>query len=252
MICEPWLERDGITHGFFGRQGGVSTGLFESLNCGYGSSDDRSAITENRARVAAALQANHLLTVHQHHAPTTAIVTEPWPTESPPRADAMVTNRPGLALGILAADCLPILFAEPRSRTIGAAHAGWRGAIGGVIEATIEAMEKLGAARSRLIATVGPGISGPSYEVGHEFHARFIGADGRNGKFFAPSDRSGHFYFDLPAYALARLSRSGIGAITNLGACTYRQETDYFSYRRATHRGEADYGRNVSAILLRP
>ena len=249
---EAWLKRDGIVHGFFGRQGGVSTGIFASLNCGFGSGDAQEAVATNRARVIEALGAQELVTVSQHHSATVFPVRAPWPPDQSPMADAMVTKRPGIALGILAADCMPVLFADAKAGVIGAAHAGWKGAFGGVLEATIAAMEQLGSLRSRIAAAIGPAISGDSYEVGPEFHARFVGADAKNDQYFEPSSRVGHYLFDLPAYAMTRLSRSGIGVIANLGACTYRQEADYFSYRRATHRGESDYGRNVSAILIRP
>lgn len=253
MRTEPWLARGDIAHGFFGRRGGVSTGIFTSLNCGLGSSDSRSNVLANRERAALALDARaRLITLHQIHSNKVQTVIEPWEAEANPQADGMVTKTPGIALGILAADCVPVLIADSKQRVIGAAHAGWRGAFGGVLEATLDAMEALGARRSDIVAVIGPSISGSSYEVGPEFHTRFIAAEPRNEQFFQPAARAGHFLFDLPAYATSRLSRAGVGAIAISGACTYRQSADYFSYRRSVRDGEKDYGRNVSAILLRP
>ncbi|MFZ1989264.1 MAG: peptidoglycan editing factor PgeF [Alphaproteobacteria bacterium] len=250
---EPWLARDGIAHGFFGRRGGVSTGIFESLNCGLGSSDDRANVAVNRERVAKALGADaKLVTLYQIHSSKVEVVTEPWQAAANPQADSMVTKIAGIALGILAADCVPVLLADPKIRVIGAAHAGWRGAFGGVLESTLDAMESLGARRGEIVAAVGPSISRPSYEVGPEFHERFIAAEERNHQFFSPSAKADHFLFDLPAYVVSRLGRAGVGAIAVSGECTYRQAADYFSYRRSVHSGEKDYGRNVSAILLQP
>ena len=250
---EPWLSRDGIVHGFFGRRGGVSTGIFESLNCGLGSSDDRANVIANRDLAVRALDAKaELVTLHQIHSSKIETVTEPWPIAANPQADGMVTKMPGIALGILAADCVPVLLADPKMRVIGAAHAGWRGAFGSVLESTLTAMESLGARRGEIVAAVGPSISKPSYEVGPEFHERFIAAEERNQQFFAPSAKADHFVFDLPAYVVSRLGRAGVGAIAVSGECTYRQAADYFSYRRSVHEGKKDYGRNVSAILLQP
>ena len=238
---------------FFGRRGGVSTGIFDSLNCGLGSSDERTHVIANRELVAKALSAKaKLVTLHQVHSSKVETVTEPWQITANPQADGMVTKTAGIALGILAADCVPILLADPKMRVIGAAHAGWRGAFGGVLESTLTAMESLGARRSEIVAAVGPSISKPSYEVGPEFHERFIAAEERNQQFFAPAAKADHFLFDLPAYVVSRLSRAGVGAIAVTGECTYRQDADYFSYRRSVHDGEKDYGRNVSAILLQP
>jgi YfiH family protein len=253
MRKEPWLMRDGIAHGFFGRRGGVSAGIFASLNCGLGSSDDRANVIANRQLVIQALDPSaKLVTLYQIHSSKVETVTEAWPIEANPQADGIVTKMPGIALGILAADCVPVLLADARERVIGAAHAGWRGAFGGVIEATLNAMAALGARRGEIVAAVGPSISQPSYEVGPEFHKRFVAAEDRNQQFFTPSIKTDHFLFDLPAYVVSRLSRAGVGAIAVSGECTYRQATDYFSYRRSVHDGERDYGRNVSAILLRP
>jgi polyphenol oxidase len=239
----------GIAHGFFGRTGGVSTGIYESLNCGPGSGDDPAHVRENRRRVRDALSAAALNTLYQVHSPTVAAVTAPW--EQGPQADAMVTAVPGIALGILTADCAPILLADPQARVIGAAHAGWKGAIGGVAEAAVAAMERLGAARGRIAAAIGPCISQASYEVGAEFEARFVADDPANARHFAPSDRPAHYRFDLEAYVAERLGRAGIGKIERLAACTYARSADFFSFRRTTHCGERDYGRQISAIVLR-
>jgi YfiH family protein len=190
-----------------------------------------------------------LVTLYQVHSPTVVEVDQPWTRESAPKADAMVTKRRDLALGILTADCAPVLFADAQARVIGAAHAGWKGAIGGVLESTLAAMESLGAARTRIMAAIGPCIGGANYEVGPEFKARFDAADPANARYFAPSPRAHHWLFDLEAYVAARLDAAGIAA-TRLSACTYAREGDFFSFRRATHRGESGYGRQVSAILL--
>jgi YfiH family protein len=251
VLTAPNLSAEkNIAHGFFGRQGGVSTGIFTSLNCGPGSGDARTALSENRARVAAhLLPGAPLLTLHQIHSSKAMTVTTPWPMGEGPEADAMVTDKPGHALGILTADCAPVLFADSEARVIGAAHAGWKGAIGGVLESTLAAMESLGAARTRIMAAIGPCIGGANYEVGPEFKARFDAADPANARYFAPSPRAHHWLFDLEAYVAARLDAAGIAA-TRLSACTYAREGDFFSFRRATHRGESGYGRQVSAILL--
>jgi hypothetical protein len=253
MRTEPWLARDGIAHGFFGRRGGVSTGIYTSLNCGLGSSDVRANVLTNRQRAAQALDAGaKLVTLHQIHSCKVETVTEAWSIEANPQADGMVTKTAGIALGVLAADCVPVLLADAKARIIGAAHAGWKGAFGGVLEATLDAMETLGARRNEIVAAVGPSISRPSYEVGPEFHTRFVGAEEHNEQFFTPAAKADHFLFDLPAYVVSRLSRAGVGAIAVSGECTYRQAADFFSYRRSIHDGEKDYGRNVSAILLQP
>lgn len=225
----------GVPHGFFGRAGGVSTGIYASLNCGPGSSDARADVTENRRRVSQALGGT-LLTLYQIHSAQAVMVTEPW--EHGPQADAFATNVTGLALGILTADCAPVLFADVEAGVIGAAHAGWKGALAGVTDAAIAAMESLGAQRSRIAAAIGPCISQANYEVGPEFRARF------DSKFFAGR------HFDLEGYVAERLADAGIATVARLSACTYARESDFFSYRRATHRGENDYGRQVSAIML--
>jgi len=242
-------ELSPLRHGFFTRQGGASSGIFAGLNCGPGSSDQAEIVAINRARVACALQvdAAHLVTLHQVHSPD--VVTLDGPPVDRPRADAMVTNTPGLALGILTADCQPVLFADKEARVIGAAHAGWRGALDGVLEATVEAMERLGARRDQIIATIGPTISRSAYEVGPEFLQRFAEDDPGNATFFI-NGKPGKYHFDLPGFGLHRLKQAGVGKARWLGRCTYGEPSSFFSYRRATHAREADYGRLISAIRL--
>lgn len=242
-----------VRHGFFTREGGVSGGIYASLNCGFGSDDRSEHVAENRARVAAAvdLSADALLTVHQVHSPDVVTVTAAWRPADAPRADAMVTRETGIALGILAADCAPVLFAAPHAGVIGAAHAGWKGALGGVVEATLDRMQALGADRAQIAAAIGPCIAQSSYEVGAEFRERFVTADPDHARFFAAGARAGHHQFDLPAFVRSRLEAAGVGTVETLGRDTYEDET-LFSYRRATHRGEPDYGRNLSIIALTP
>ena len=240
----------GVAHGFFGRTGGVSGGIYASLNCGPGSNDDKGHVAENRRRVRDAMGAEVLNTLYQVHSPTAVTVTGAW-TGTPPPADGMVTATPGVALGILTADCAPVLFADAQAGVIGAAHAGWKGAIGGVVEATVTAMEALGARRNRIAAAVGPCISQANYEVGPEFIARFTADDSANTRYFAPSDRADHHRFDLETYVADRLRAASVDRIETLGACTYARDADFFSFRRTTHRGEKDYGREISAIVLR-
>jgi len=252
-IRSPVLDgfsANGIRHGFFTRVGGVSEGIYAGLNVGQGSNDRPDAVAENRRRVAQWLRVgpDRLLTVHQIHSPDAVVVREPFGAERP-RVDAMVTDRPGLALGVLAADCGPVLFADPQAGIVGAAHAGWKGAFTGVLESTIEAMERLGARRDRIAAVLGPSISRASYEVGPEFVARFVAVDAGNGRWFAPSSRPGHAMFDLNGYTVDRLARAGVAA-SQLGFCTYVDEDRFYSYRRATHRAEPDYGRQISAIVI--
>jgi YfiH family protein len=241
----------GVRHGFFTREGGVSDGIYASLNAGLGSHDDASRVTENRRRMAEALGADpdNFLTVYQIHSPDVAIATEPWNAETRPRADAMVTAIPGLAIGVTAADCGPILFADPEARVIGAAHAGWKGALGGVTDSTIAAMTKLGAQANRIIAAIGPLIRRDSYEVGDEFVARFVADDAGNRRFFAPGSRAGHAMFDLGGYIHERLRRAGVAQIDDVALDTYT-DPRFFSYRRSVHRNEPDYGRHVHAIML--
>lgn len=238
-----------LRHGFFTRKGGASSGIFLGLNCGPGSSDLADAVTINRERVAAALDLapEALVTLRQIHSAEVATVDAP-PAERL-TADAVVTDRPGLGLGILTADCQPVLFADHDAGVIGAAHAGWRGALSGVLEATVGAMERLGANRGRVMAVIGPTISQRAYEVGPEFLDTFLDEDPENARFFA-NGTEGRYQFDLPAYGLARLRRLGVGRAEWTRHCTYSDEGLFYSYRRATHRGEADYGRLISAIRL--
>jgi len=242
----------GIGHGFFTRAGGVSTGCYESLNAGIGSNDEPAHVAENRARMAAAVGVapERLISAYQIHSPAVVTVEAPWDASARPRADAIVTRAARLAIAVSTADCGPILFADAQACVIGAAHAGWRGALSGVAEATIAAMERCGAERSRIVAALGPMIRQPNYEVGPEFVARFEADDPANARFFRPSPRPDHGLFDLPGYIAARLAAAGIGAIEDLGPCTYGDETRFFSYRRSVHRREPDYGRHISAIAL--
>jgi hypothetical protein len=241
----------GLRHAFFTREGGVSDGIYASLNGGLGSSDDPGLVAENRRRMAEQIGVppTHLLSVHQIHSPDVVIATEPWAGPARPKADAMVTRTAGLAIGVTTADCGPILFAAPAARVIGAAHAGWKGALTGVLESTIAAMEKLGAERGDIIAAIGPLIRQQSYEVGPEFVTRFIEADAGYGMFFIPSPRAGHAMFDLGGFIRMRLEVAGILMIDDLGVDTYADER-CFSYRRSVHRKEPDYGRMVHAIAL--
>ena len=240
-----------ITHGFFGRRGGVSQGVFASLNCGAGSGDARDAVIENRKRATVQLSPDaKLVTVHQIHSAKAMIVIEPWEIGEGPQADAMATNMPNIALGILTADCAPVLFADETARVIGAAHAGWKGALGGVIESTLAAMESLGANRKRIAAAIGPRISQANYETGPEFRDAFLAADSNHAVFFTPSNRIDHWRFDLEGFVTHRLVQAGVENVARLSACTYAREADFYSFRRATHRGEKDYGRQLSAIML--
>lgn len=245
----PFLaEMDDVSHGFFGRQGGVSTGLFESLNVGIGSEDDPAAISINRETVRTTLGLPAMVSAYQVHSADVITVTEPWPDDQRPRGDAMVTDRPGIGLCILTADCVPVLFADIRLSVIGAVHAGWKGAIGGVCEATLEAMAAFGSRPRDIICSIGPAIQQPSYEVGPEFADRFIADDPDNRTFFRPG-AGDRLHFDLTGYVHRRLARAGIGQIEHLSHDTCADER-YFSNRRRTHRGEADYGRNASVIAI--
>jgi YfiH family protein len=240
----------GIPHGFLGRRGGVSTGLCAGLNVGFGSNDDRAAILENRRRaVDAVAPGAELVTVFQVHGDTAMHATAPWPEDARPHADAMVTDRPGLALAILTADCTPVLLADRDAGVIGAAHAGWKGAWAGVIESVTAAMERLGARRERIAAAIGPVIARRSYEVDEAFLRRFLAAEPEHERFFTPG-REGHHQFDLEAFVLARLAAAGIGHAEALGLDTYADPDRFYSYRRATHRGEPTYGRQFSIISL--
>lgn len=244
----------GLRHAFFTREGGVSEGPYRSLNGGVGSADEPARVEENRARMARALGVapEALVSVRQVHSAAAAVVERPWPMHERPQADAMATRARGVALAVATADCGPVLFADPDGGVVGAAHAGWRGALAGILEATLAAMEGLGAERRRIVAALGPTIGQASYEVGPTFAASFRKADPANERFFRPSGREGHALFDLPGYIGARLRRAGIGAFADLGLCTYTDEARFFSYRRATHRGEGDYGRLISAVALTP
>jgi polyphenol oxidase len=250
VITHPVL--DGIRHGFLTRQGGSSTGLYESLNCGFGSADDSAAVEANRALALTRIGAAEcpLVTVHQAHSPDVVVVEQPWPRSENPRADALVTCRPGVCLGVLSADCVPILFADAEAGVIGAAHSGWKGALGGVADATVAAMCRLGAQASRIRVAIGPAIQQDSYEVGPEFPGRFAEADGEAVRFFRASSRPGRYMFDLPGYVEHRLGRLGLAAIGNTGLDTCTDERRFFSYRRTTLRGEADYGRQISLVTL--
>jgi len=250
VLTHPALA--GAAHGFLGRRGGVSVGLHAGLNVGWGSDDDPAAIAENRARaVAAVLPGARLVCAYQVHSPDVVTVTEPWPDDERPHADALVTDRPGLLLGILTADCAPVLFHDARAGVIGAAHAGWKGAVSGVTDATIAAMEALGAQRGDIAAVVGPCIAQKSYEVDAAFEQRFVTADPANARFFR-AGRAGHAWFDLEGYVAERLRAAGLGSVAMLGEDTYGQPERFFSFRRATHHGEPGYGREISLIGMAP
>jgi YfiH family protein len=241
----------GLRHAFFTREGGVSGEIYESLNGGLGSNDDPANVLENRRRMAEQMGVvpENFISVHQVHSPDAVVATGPWPDDTRPRADAIVTRTEGIAIGVTAADCGPILFADAGARVIGAAHAGWKGALTGVLESTIEAMEKLGADRSGIVAAIGPLIRQHSYEVGGEFVERFLDADGENKSFFIPSVRTGHAMFDLAGFIRMRLENAGVLMIDDIGVDTYSDER-FFSYRRSVHRKEPDYGRHIHAIAL--
>lgn len=243
-----------LRHGFFTRRGGASSGVFAGLNCGHGSSDQTDSVALNRARVAAALDVapDRLVGVHQVHSPDVVVVGPDWlaaPPDPKPTADALVTALPGVALSVLTADCMPVLLADPQAGVIGAAHAGWRGALSGVLEATLDAMEGLGAQRAAIHAVIGPTISQRAYEVGEDFMDTFLTEDPDYGRFFSggPSDKP---WFDLPAFGLHRLRAAGVGQAEWTRHCTYSDPARFYSFRRATHLKEPDYGRLISAIRL--
>jgi YfiH family protein len=241
----------GLRHAFFSRDGGVSDGIYAGLNGGIGSNDDPAKVAENRRRMAEQMGVtlDHFLTLFQVHSPDAVVASAPWDTASRPRADAIVTRAEGLAIGVTAADCGPILFVDPNARVIGAAHAGWKGALTGIIESTVGAMEGLGAERAGIVAAIGPLIRQPSYEVGNEFVERFMEEDAENTLFFLPAAREGHAMFDLAGFIRARLENAGVLVIDDIGIDTYSDER-FFSYRRSVHRKEPDYGRHVHAIVL--
>jgi len=242
----------GIRHGFFTRQGGVSEGLYASLNCGLGSGDDLDRVAENRGRALArlGLPAERLATAYQVHSNRAALAETAWPADDRPRVDALVTRTPGLAVGILTADCVPVLFADREAGVVAAAHAGWRGALDGILEATLAVMERLGAGAKSTLAAVGPAIEQPSYEVGPEFPAPFLDQDAANREFFQAAPRAGHFLFDLKGYVARRLARAGVGRVDSLAADTCAESERFFSYRRSCLQGEGAYGRLLSAITL--
>jgi YfiH family protein len=252
VIFSPLLAAiPGLRHAFFTRDGGVSGGIYGGLNGGLGSNDDPKHVAENRRRMAEQMGVapDRLLSVHQVHSPDAVVANGPWDGPARPRADAIVTRTEGIAIGITAADCGPILLVDPNARVIGAAHAGWKGALTGILESTIETMEKLGAERSGMVAAIGPLIRQHSYEVGGEFVERFIDTDADNAVFFIPSTREGHSMFDLAGYIRMRLENAGVLMIDDLGVDTYSDER-FYSYRRSVHRKEPDYGRHVHAIAL--
>ena len=253
-LTHPALALPGIRHGFFTRQGGVSSGIYATLNGGQGSSDDPVLERENRGRMAdwLGVSRERFVTCYQVHSPDVISVNEPWTRETAPKADAMVTREKGLALAVSTADCGPVLFADAEAGVIGAAHSGWKGAFTGVLEATLAAMETIGARRQDVVAVLGPMISAAAYEVGPEFVERFAAAGADNRRFFAPSERQDHAMFDLPAYIRARIMHAGIGRFEDMALCTYADEERFFSYRRVTHRKEPDYGRLLHAIALAP
>jgi len=242
----------GLRHAFFTREGGISSGIYQSLNGGLGSDDDPTHVAENRRRMAALMGVapERLLSAHQIHSPDVVVASGPWQGDKP-RADALVTRTEGIAIGVTAADCGPILFADARARVIGAAHAGWKGALTGVLESTVDAMEKLGAERGGMVAAIGPMIRQNSYEVGSEFVERFLEADAEHAMFFLPAEREGHAMFDLAGFIRMRLENAGVLMIDDTGVDTYTDER-FYSYRRSVHRREADYGRLVHAIALEP
>lgn len=255
MLTVDSLSRlPGVRHAYFTRQGGVSEGIYDSLNCGIGSNDGGDRVAENRARAMAQVGAKpeQLFTPYQTHSKTVAVVTRPWTKGERPEADALVTDRPGLILAVTTADCVPVLFADAEAGVVGAAHAGWRGAVSGVLEATVEAMERLGAARDGIVAAIGPAIEQQSYEVGPEFPQPFVEQSADNKGFFSPSKRAGHFMFDIKGYVERRLAQLDLGSVEALPHDTCGEPDLFFSYRRSCHLNEPDYGRSLSTIHLEP
>lgn len=243
---------DGIRHGFFTRPGGVSEGIYAGLNCGLGSSDDSASVLENRRRVSDHLGGTFgtVVTLYQEHGTTALAIKGPVDREHLPKADAVVTTTPGLVIGVLTADCGPLLFADAEANVVAAAHAGWRGAVGGIIESTLAEMERQGAKRQRIAAALGPCISQAAYEVGLEFEAGVLARDSAAHRFFTQSSADTKPHFDLPGYILDRLHTAGVGNIVNEAQCTHANESLFFSYRRTTQRKEPDYGRQISAIVV--
>ena len=253
VLTAPSLaDAAGIRHGFFTREGGVSGGIYASLNCGLGSDDDKDDVLENRRRAAAHLGASHndIVTVYQIHSATALVIDQPFEPGTAPQADALVTSTPGLAVGALAADCTPVLFADPEARVVAAAHSGWRGAVTGILQATVDAMESIGAQRNRIRAAIGPTIHQPNYEVGPEFEAEFVARNPDHARFFAQPSPGARAHFDLPGFCAAQLAAAGVSNIDDIGKCTYANDSLFFSYRRKTHHSEADYGRQISAIVV--
>ena len=252
MLCSSLLAAvPGVRHAFFTRDGGVSKGIYGGLNGGIGSRDDPANVLENRRRMAEQMGVlpAHFLSAHQVHSPDAVVATGPWEGSSRPKADAIVTRADGLAIGVTAADCGPVLLVDPNARVIGAAHAGWKGALTGILEATVDAMERLGAERNNVVAAIGPLIRQQSYEVGGEFVESFLEAAADNAMFFLPAEREGHSMFDLAGFIRMRLENAGVLMIDDLGVDTYSDER-FYSYRRSVHRREPDYGRHVHAIIL--
>ena len=250
MILVSDLQLPGIVHGFFTREGGHSQGLFASLNCGLGSGDDIESVKKNRAQVAATLGVadDHLVSGYQVHGADVAVVIGPLAER--PKVDGLVSNTKGVALCVLTADCGPVLFADAAAGVVGACHAGWKGALAGITDSTVEAMEQLGATRENIVAVLGPTISQAAYEVGPEFPKPFREQGKSNFRFFTLSVKDGHYMFDLPAYLVDRMKAFGVGKVFDMALCTYTDEQRFFSYRRATHHREKDYGRLISAIAL--
>ena len=253
LTATSFTQLAGVRHGFFTRNGGVSSGIFAQLNCGGRDSAESAAVVdENRRRVAETIgiQPECLLSTAQIHSPIVVTVEKPWSFSARPEADAMVSRVPGIGLGVLTADCAPVLFVDPKNRIIGAAHSGWKGAFGGIAQATVDAMERLGAERSEIIASVGPALAQASYQIDDVFYRRFLEADAQNKQFFTPLDATGHGQFDLPGYVHKRLRDVGIRSIEMLLRDTYAEEADFYSFRRSVHRRESDYGRQISVISL--
>ncbi len=252
VTSETLSSLAGIRHGFATRNGGVSNGLYTTLNCGLGSDDNQDNVAENRSRVAKRLGVapEALVSPHQIHSADVVVAHTPWAPGDGPKADGVVTAIPGLAIAISTADCVPVLLADPRAKVVGAVHAGWRGALSGVLEATLSTMEALGADRNRISAVIGPAISQAAYEVGEEFEARFLASDEANVRFFERSSQDSRPFFNLTGYIAARLQAAGARDAEDLQLCTYRDKQRFFSYRRSCHNDEADYGRQISAILI--